>query len=139
MKINFKNFAVLVSCNPKDLLDTNSGKGSIASCYVRNAPVLFCGDIENFTTMSLLLLEKWNDGKDRNFNYSVNNKLTKDHLLNIVTGIPGISKELGQSLLLEFGSVEKICQASEKDLQKVEGIGKGKANKIYETFRKNWW
>lgn len=141
MNNNFKNFAILVDGDPSELLDTNPGKGSIASCFARGAPVLFCGDTETFITMSLLLLEKWNDGKDRNrqFNNSVNVKLSKDHLLNIVTGIPGVSKELGESLLTEFGSIENLCSATIPDLKKIPRIGPKKAEKIVETLHKNWW
>jgi len=38
-------------------------------------------------------------------------------------------------LLRNFGSLEKIFNASEKDLVKVKGIGKGKASKIRDILK----
>ena len=50
----------------------------------------------------------------------------------IVAGLPHVDKVLARRLLKAFGSVEKVFTSSERELQKVEGIGK----KISETIRK---
>ena len=52
-----------------------------------------------------------------------------------VQSMPGIGPELAQKLLAHFNTIEKIIVADVKSLQKVEGIGKIKAVKLYEFFR----
>lgn len=48
--------------------------------------------------------------------------------------VEGIGSHRKRDLLNYFGSVEEISQASVKDLQKVEGISKKTAEKIYNYF-----
>ena len=48
----------------------------------------------------------------------------------IICSFPGISKVLGKRLLENFGSLEKIFNASENELAKVKGISKNLAKKI---------
>ncbi|MEK9788971.1 MAG: ERCC4 domain-containing protein [Candidatus Woesearchaeota archaeon] len=48
----------------------------------------------------------------------------------LIEGLPGVGPKLASALLDEFKTPEKIFNASEKDLQNVEKIGKKKAEKI---------
>ena len=48
--------------------------------------------------------------------------------------IEGIGDKKKKDLLQYFGSVEEVKQASIKDLQKVNGISKKTAEKIYKYF-----
>jgi Fanconi anemia group M protein len=52
----------------------------------------------------------------------------------LVEGLPGVSAVLAKRLLLHFGTVGRVMRASEKDLQKVQGIGKEKAKRIREVL-----
>ena len=56
--------------------------------------------------------------------------MTKSHL----DEIDGIGAKRRRDLLNHFGSLEQISQASVKDLQKVAGISKKTAEKIYNYF-----
>lgn len=47
-----------------------------------------------------------------------------------VQGLPGIGDVVSESLLDHFGSVRRVFAANEKDLQKVAGVGKGRAAEI---------
>jgi len=58
--------------------------------------------------------------------------------ISLLMGLPGIGQELAERLLKHFGSIEGILSASEEELQKVEGIGSGKAKKIKEFISKRW-
>ena len=50
--------------------------------------------------------------------------------LYLLQGLPGVGPERAKALLEQFGSVENILQASEKELQTVPGIGKYTARHI---------
>ena len=52
----------------------------------------------------------------------------------ILEGLPNISGVIAQRLLAHFGSVSAVLAASEKDLQKVKGVGKKIAKDIRETL-----
>jgi len=139
MSLNFKAFAIVVSGNPEDILYNNVGIGAISSCIVRGAPIIFCKNLSTTVKVSLALLEKWNDGKNRNFNPSINKKLTKDAQLNIITGIPNISEVVGNTLLNHFGSIRDICNASIDELKAVHGVGDVIAVKIFNSLNSPRW
>jgi len=42
----------------------------------------------------------------------------------LVEGLPNVSAVLAKRLLMHFGSIKDIANASEEELQEVEGIGK---------------
>lgn len=48
----------------------------------------------------------------------------------VLEGLPGVGPALARSFLKHFGSVEKIVQASAKELAEVPGCGPGKAMEI---------
>lgn len=52
-----------------------------------------------------------------------------------VQSMPGVGTELAHRLLVHFGTIEKIVLSDIISLQKLEGIGKVKAAKLYEFFR----
>jgi len=54
--------------------------------------------------------------------------------LYLLESLPGVGATLAKSLLREFGSVEKVMNASLKDLQKVDKLGPKKAEKIKEVL-----
>ena len=139
MRLNFDKFAIIVSGQPKDILYNNVGIGTTASCIVRDAPVIFCGNLSTAVKVSLATLEKWNDGKVRTSNPSINKKRTKDPQLNTVTGLPLVDDLLGNALLDHFGSIKNIVNASMKELQIVPKIGPKKAKLIYSCLNAPRW
>ncbi len=52
----------------------------------------------------------------------------------ILEGLPNVSGIIAQRLLAHFGSVSAVLEASDKDLQKVKGVGKVIAKGIRETL-----
>lgn len=77
--------------------------------------------------------------EDKKFS-SHGNKKVKSELENIeyvVSSIKNVGPETATKLLNEFNSISKICEASEKDLQDVDGIGENKAKEIYNILHKN--
>jgi Fanconi anemia group M protein len=49
----------------------------------------------------------------------------------LVAGIPNVNSVLSRRLLNEFGTVKKVFSLKEKDIMKVNGIGKKKAKSIW--------
>lgn len=52
----------------------------------------------------------------------------------IIESLPNVSSVLAERLLLHFGSVKNVIEASENELKKVEGIGKKKAQEIRKVI-----
>ena len=57
--------------------------------------------------------------------------ITKKQLY-FLQGLPSVGPKIAIELLKQFGNIEKIISATEKELKDVAGIGKGKAVKIRE-------
>ncbi|MCX6801208.1 MAG: DEAD/DEAH box helicase [Candidatus Diapherotrites archaeon] len=56
----------------------------------------------------------------------------------IVEGIPMVGPMLAKNLLKEFGSIKKIANAGEKELQKVENLGEKKAKQIFRVINEKF-
>ena len=56
----------------------------------------------------------------------------------IVEGFPSVGPQLAKSLLEKFGSIKEIVDANEKDLQKLENLGKKKARLIQKVLREKY-
>ncbi|MCC7570968.1 hypothetical protein KO465_06530 [Candidatus Micrarchaeota archaeon] len=67
-------------------------------------------------------------GKRKRFTLSDNQKA-------MVEALPKIGPRLAVTLLEHFGSVEKVLNADVKELIKVEGVGKKKAEEIVKVIR----
>ena len=84
-------------------------------------------------------IEKFIDGghERQNLTYTPARRLTikKDHQLNILLGIPNISRQRALKLLSAFGSVKNITNANIEDLKKVDGIGEKIARGIIEVLQ----
>ncbi|MEN6621276.1 MAG: excinuclease ABC subunit UvrC [Smithella sp.] len=85
---------------------------------------------------ALSLLQRLRDEAHR-FAVSYHHRLKqKGDFSSILEAIPDIGKRRKKALLKFFGSVNQIQSASLEDLQKVDGIGKELAEKIYSHWRK---
>jgi excinuclease ABC subunit C len=69
------------------------------------------------------------------FAVSYHHKLKeKSDLRSVLDNIPDIGEERKKALLKHFETVSLIKEATIKELQQVEGIGKELAKKIYDYF-----
>ena len=62
---------------------------------------------------------------------------SKEFFLSTLDGIDGLGTKLKNNLIRHFGGIDKISQASLKDLKSAPGIGETKAKKIYSFLKKN--
>ncbi len=53
----------------------------------------------------------------------------------LMARIPGISPALGEAIVRKFGSIRKIAQASQEDLEAVDGVGKRRAESIVAALQ----
>jgi Fanconi anemia group M protein len=58
----------------------------------------------------------------------------KDRKQYIVASLPFIGEKLASSLMERFRTIDALVNASQKNLEKVEGIGKRRANLIYQIL-----
>jgi len=56
----------------------------------------------------------------------------------IVAGLPNVSAVLAKRILKHFKTIKSVFNASEKELQEVDGIGKEKAKKIVELIESKY-
>jgi len=56
----------------------------------------------------------------------------------LIEGLPNISAVLAKRLLLHFGSIKDIANATEEELQEVNGIGKNIASDIIRVLNSNY-
>ena len=56
----------------------------------------------------------------------------------LVESLPNVSAVLAKRLLTHFGSIRAIANASEKELQEVEGIGKNIASEIVKVLNTSY-
>lgn len=61
----------------------------------------------------------------------------KAQLQSVMDEIPGVGKTRKKALLLHFGSVDKIRQASLEEIEQVDGISGSVASNIYNYFHRN--
>ncbi|PWB68837.1 hypothetical protein C3F09_10950 [candidate division GN15 bacterium] len=83
---------------------------------------------------ALLLLKRIRDEAHRiaiTYNRKVRSKRT---ITSALDGIAGVGKSRRESLLKEFGSVERIKQATPDDLARVKGISRQLAEKILQVL-----
>ena len=103
-----------------------------------NVPIQFVGHF--YEPFVCSIINKLYDGKTQRYStdYTPTRRTaTKDeHQLNIIMGIPGISKTIGKTLLDHSNnSITKLCSLSEEELTSIPGIGKKRAKLIQEILQ----
>jgi Fanconi anemia group M protein len=115
-------------------------KGALLSITVSwHIPIIYSANTKDSAQM-LIMAAKQN--LQENFSFHRAGYLPKSMAkkqVYFLQGLPDIGPKLANSLIKQFGTIKKIIVASEKQLLKVEGIGKGKATKIREfiVFQRN--
>lgn len=75
----------------------------------------------------------------KDFQYHTGKPLSDDERLEyVIAAIPGIGAQLARPLLDDFKTIKNIANASIDDLQSVPGIGKKKAEMIFEIVRREY-
>jgi len=138
LRENYEKPLILVEGNMEELytirnMHKNSIIGALTSIALDyNVPILNTKNAKETAEYLFVIAKREQIAKDREVAIRVGRKgLTiNEQQRFVVEGLPLVGPSLARNLLTKFGSIKSIVDASEKELQEVEGLGKGKAKKI---------
>jgi ERCC4-type nuclease len=110
---------------------------TIVSFMLRGYPPIFMGCKDSLALLAQMTCVKAMDGRDRTGYSPIRQKrlpTLSERRVVLVGSLPGVSGVIAQRLLEKFKTPAAIANATEKELQEVEGIGEKKAKEIFDTF-----
>jgi DNA excision repair protein ERCC-4 len=108
-------------------------KGAMASLAVMwRLPVLWARDPEDSLRILRFLAQQLRSSDIGLKRYDRRPKRLASRRLYMLQGLPGVGPALANRLLSEFGSVERVVTAEERELMRVRGVGRQKAARIRE-------
>jgi Fanconi anemia group M protein len=116
----------------------NAIRGLIASIIIDYEIPIFFSSNESDTAQFLITLLKRSNKSPKPITKTISKVLTSDVQESIVQSIPGIGVKATKGLLKSFGSLKNLFNASKKDLEGVDGVGKKTAEEIYKTANKEY-
>ncbi|MDY6771176.1 MAG: DEAD/DEAH box helicase [Candidatus Nanohaloarchaea archaeon] len=119
----------------------NAIRGALSSIALDyQVPILWTGDEKETADTLVALAKREQEEQDREVTIRGERSPRSETELQkyIVAGLPNVSDKLAGRLLQHFGSVRDVFAASETELQKVDGIGEGKAERIKEILDKQY-
>ncbi len=142
MTENFEKPLVLVEGHIYDLFETsNMHKNALIGALTSIAldcrvPVLFTAGQRETAEFLYVIAKREQLGKTKQIRLRIGRKgLTlQGQRQFIVESLPLVGAEMAKKLLKRFGSVKAIVNASEKELQEVENLGKKKAEGIRKAL-----
>jgi ERCC4-related helicase len=142
MARNFESPIVIIEGNPGQLyternINPNAIRGAISSIAVNfGIPIIYTTGTEDTAAFIYVLAKREQEGKAKEIALRGEKRAMSlsEWQRFVVESLPNVSSVIAKRLLSHFGSVEKVINASEKELQDVEGIGKGKAERIKEII-----
>lgn len=104
---------------------------NIGSVLTRNMlPIVLNIDDEyQFVDLTLALFRQFEKGKDCMHIHLVKSSVKPSHLLRMF-----LSQEISERLMAKYLTLANLTKASKKDLQKINGVGKMMADRIYRMF-----
>lgn len=122
-------------------IDEKAVRGALSSVALDyGIPVIWSKDHEDTTRILMQIAEKEQEDKDKDVKIRGNSsgRTLEQQKEFIVAGLPGINTKIARRLLGEFGDVGSVFNASEEQLQEVEGIGSGKAGDIRSILEEDY-
>ena len=139
LKKHCKNPVVLIEGNPYRTeldFDPMSIRGALISIKtIWHVPVIFSRSKED--TKDILMMIARQEKNDRDvirLRGGYRPRRLKTRQLYILQGLPGVGPMLAKRLLVHFGSIAGVVNASIKELAEVEGLGEASAEKIREVL-----
>ncbi len=134
MKRNSYYHLLIIEGNPyttKHKISREAIRGamlSISSAW--QIPIVFSKDKNETTDLLISAGNQLLHDRIPNIRKGYKPKKPKNQQLYLLQGLPQVGPALAYRLLQKFGSLKKVFRSTEKQLLKVDGIGKEKARKI---------
>lgn len=106
-----------------------------ASLNVQGIPTAFIGNQWFFIKGLLYLFEKYNDGKERNYNPMRMPVTSDNQILTNYMSIDGIGEPTAKKLKERFPVPRDFYNATKEQLMEVKGIGKKTAGELVSFFK----
>jgi ERCC4-type nuclease len=138
LKENYE-FPILILEGDPDYfrLQGNVINGTIASLYIDYGIVVLCTYNAQQTAEIIAGIarhEQIDHGREPSLKGGARARSQNQFQEYVIGNIPGIGPKLAKALLKHFGSIKNIADAGAEDLQKVEKIGRKKADLIHDTL-----
>ncbi len=143
---NFESPILMIEGDPVELyternIHPNAIRGAIASIAVNfGVPIIYTTSPDDTAAFLYVLAKREQEGGKKEIALRGEKKAMSlsEWQQFVVESLPNISAVMAKRLLEHFGSVEKVFNAEEKQLQDVEGVGDVKAQRIREIIRSEY-
>ncbi|MDD3083641.1 MAG: DEAD/DEAH box helicase [Candidatus ainarchaeum sp.] len=146
LRENYPKPLIILEGNINELFNLrNIHKNSIIGALTSIAldyqvPIINTKDVQETTDYLYNIAKREQIIKEKEVRIRIGRKgLTlKEKQQYIVEGLPLVGPVLAKNILKKFGSIKKIVNANEKELQEVENLGKKKAKEIKKIFENDY-
>ncbi|WP_414838213.1 DEAD/DEAH box helicase [Candidatus Nanosalina sp. VS9-1] len=119
----------------------NAIRGALATLAIDyGMPIIWSADEKETSKILEALAKREQEDKDREVSIRGEKSPKSDKQLQefVVAGLPGVNTKIAERILNEFGSIQKVVNASEEELKSVEGIGDKKASTIRDLLTREY-
>ncbi|MEM0106836.1 MAG: ERCC4 domain-containing protein [Candidatus Micrarchaeaceae archaeon] len=137
----YKAIIIIEGDKEEFAMNHNAITGAIISLYLDyGIQILFSNSPTDTAFMLEALARQEQAGKKRTFSPKHGHRAyTESQFMELMVGnLPGIGAKLAKNLLEHFGSVNAIAYAKKEELEKVDKIGKKKADRIYHILHDSY-
>ncbi|MBI4043693.1 MAG: DEAD/DEAH box helicase [Candidatus Diapherotrites archaeon] len=146
MASNYKAPLILLEGDARELFSTRNVHhsaviGMLTSIAVDyRVPLLFTQGPEETAHYLYVIAKREQLGKEKNIRLRVGRKgfTLNEQQRFIIESLPSVGPTLAKSLLHHFKTIQRLANASTKELQNVEKIGEKKAKQIKDVFEKEF-
>ncbi len=137
LRQNFQIPLLAVVGNNFERISLNAVRGALISIIVNfRVQVIFFSSEKDFANFLFMIAQREQESNKREIKLRFEKKnfsLSQQQQF-IVESLPSIGPKKAKALLRHFKTLYKIFNASEKQLQKINGIGEMRARKIYKII-----
>ena len=117
----------------------NALRGLLASIALDfRVPILYTKNAKDTAALLAVMAKREQDGS-RDFSYhEFKPRSTQEQLEFVVSSLPGIGVQTAKLLLQQFGSLQKLFQATREELIALDGIGDKTADRLLGLFKEEY-
>jgi ERCC4-related helicase len=146
MNSNYSAPFIIIEGRSEDIYSTrnihkNAIIGALTTLALNNKiPVFFTSGERETAEFIYVTAKREQLGKDKNIRLRVGRKKNSlaEQQQYVVESFPMVGPQLAKALLTKFGSLKKIANATEKELQKTENLGEKKAKAIKKVIESEY-